>query len=180
MDTITIHFSLTKEDFLMFQLYAASKSERIKKKRLMNWLALPGLYLLLLGYAAIRGPLFAVWILSVVILAWVVSYPFYSRNKYRKHYSDFIQENYKNRIGITGSVSVNEEYVSLQDTCSESRFKITEVKQIVEIKNYYFIENSQNMTIIVPKKTINSEQFIKKIESILNIQHIEELDWKWK
>lgn len=146
----------------------------------MNWLALPGLYLLLLVYAAIQGPFFAVWILSILILAWVVSYPFYSRRKYRKHYSDYIQENYTNRTGITGSLSVDEEYVSLEDTCSESRFKITEVKQIVEIKNYYFIENNQSMTIIVPKKTINSEQFITKLEAILNIQRIEELDWEWK
>jgi len=183
MEKHSLDYSLMKEDYLIFQLYAASQSKRIRRARLANWLVLPAFNILLFAYSISRELHSIIWLIIITTVVWIAFYPFYSKYKYRKHYSNYINENYKNRVGIKGTISFDEEYFYLYDEVSESKLKIEELKEIVEIKDYFFIRNKQDLSIIIPKSKDESnvtEEFIKRLENALKIERIKKIEWKWK
>ena len=86
-----IEYTLKEEDFLEYQLYTTSKSEPIRKKRLLSKFAVPALYLLI-------GAFFYFYdnnqnaILICIFLAalWLALYPRYSKYRSKRYFSFII------------------------------------------------------------------------------------------
>jgi hypothetical protein len=103
------------------------------------------------------------------------------RQLYRRHYSKFIDENYKNNAKKIVFLEIYNNFILMKEKESESELKIDikEIKEIVEIQTNYFIIVSDISSIILPKN-IETNDFINILINNYNIKFNRELDWKWK
>ncbi len=174
---------LDKEDFLRFQLFTASKSKRIRKKRITSWILMTSSFLCL-GLVLLDNAdkLLAYYFLTVSIIS-LFFYPVYSKWRYKKHYQKHIEENYKNKIGLLIEISLDQEYITMKDRSSEVRIKLTEIESIHEIKEDLFIKLNTGDTLIIPARIPDFESFMKELATTLpdsKIQWNKEYNWRWK
>lgn len=180
---MSIEFTLEKEDFLTFQLYSATKSETVKKNRNKNRIRVPIVYAILSIILYIYADILFAAIFLIIGLLWYLLSPYYLRKRYLKHYSKHIEEHYKNRFGKSESLTFNSDIMESKDITGESKLNLSEVEELNEIKDYYFLKFSSGVSLIIPKNRIEKKEDLKesllKIVSDFNIKHNQELDWKW-
>jgi len=181
---MTIEYKLGKEDFLTYQLYSATKSESVRKSRNKARIRVPIVYVILsLLLYVFTDTLLAGIFLAIGIL-WYFLSPFYLKRKYITHYSKYIDEHYKNRFGVLASLTFNSDTIESKDITGESKLNLSEVEEINEIKDYFFIKISSGVSLILPKDRIpeseKMEETIKTITEKHQIKHNVEFDWKWK
>ena len=175
---------LDENDFLTFQLYTASKTPRVKRARIRGWI-ITTLSFLVFAYLfhqsgnSLTGNLLL--ILSVLSLA---LYPLYSRWRYKQHYVRYIRDTYKHRYGETCELLIDEDTIGSKDKSGIVKINKSEVTEVNEIKDYYFLKAQSGMTLIISKtKADNIEEIKDEIKSLVMIhgaKHMVELDWKWK
>lgn len=106
------------------------------------------------------------------------------KGKYRKHYEKYLEENYKNQFGKKGVLNFEEDYIVAKDDLGEGKYKVSEIIEINEIAEYFFLKLSSGQSLIIPKQQLKSiEDFNKEIQEIVkqnNFQHNIELNWEWK
>jgi hypothetical protein len=176
--------TLDENDFLTFQLYTASKTPRIKKARIRQWILTSvtffGLaYLFHNGGNAFLGNYFLVFGgLSLVF------YPFYSRWKYKNHYRKYIRENYKNRFGQESSLAFEGDSIVTKDASGEVKVNVSEIEEVHEIKDYFFLKSRMGGTLIISKAESDDireiTNSIKSMVETCGVKHSVELDWKWR
>lgn len=179
-----IQFSIGENDFLAHQLYVASKSESIRKKRIRSRWLVPMLYL---GFGALlltdKKAVVSMLFFGFAIL-WYILYPMWEKQRYVKHYRNFIRENYKDRLGKTATLEFNHTQLHAIDSGSESTIQCTEIEEIVEIPTNIFLRLKGAQSIILPKNIIDGMQSdiaaLKALAHQLNIPYRKELQWKWK
>ncbi|PWG05107.1 YcxB family protein [Polaribacter aquimarinus] len=176
-----ITYQLKNSDFLEYQLYTSSKSKLHKKKRLRSRIIVPIFYFLFGFYLSNKNDnllFFAVF--SLVSIIWFLLYPLYSRWKYKNHFKKHIKENYKNRINKSVEILFDDEIIKTKDYSSESKINKTELKELIETKNHYFLKLQTDLSIIIPKDSfVNQEEFIKRVKDY-GVDYIDELSWVWK
>lgn len=178
---MNINYKLTNSDFLEYQLYTSSKSESHKKKRRNNRfigpiLFLPyGLYLLNKDKNYVGLTIFGI---SAVL--WFIFYPQYSRRRYKNHFQKYVEENYKNRIDKSVEIDFDENSVNTKDFTSESKINGTELKELIETKNHFFIKLTTDLSLIVPKHSIKNQAEFKNRVIGFGAEYVDELNWKWK
>ena len=179
-----IDYTLDREDFLEFQLFAASKSERIIKSRKNSRIRLPIVYLILGVILFFLTDLtFALIFLSIGLI-WYLFHPYFMRKRYVRHFGKYIDETLNNRFGKTVSLTFGDDFIQEIDYMGESILKKKEIIEINEIKDYVYLKFSSGESLIVPKNKINNlQEFsnqIKLIASDLSISYNIDLNWKWK
>jgi hypothetical protein len=176
---MTITYQLTEEDLLLNQLYAASQSATLKKRRrYMRWL-------LVIAYVGIG--LFALqngdWIFGssvcIVGVLWYFLYPLYAKRNHTNHYKKFIRENQSNLIGQEIELTIENDFIFAKDVMSESKINISAVLKLVELKEHIII-SMQGSTIVVPKKYIADQEGLKHIFHLKGIQFVDDSRWAWK
>jgi len=134
-----LEYALDERDFLTYQLFTASQSKRIRGKRARNYLLVPLLYAAT-GYIVYRmGERFFFRVMLFVTVLWILGYPFYSHFLYKRHYKNYIRDNYKNRIGNTGFLELGDECIESRDSSGEGKLRYSEVEKILEISTHYFV-----------------------------------------
>lgn len=181
---IEYKYIIEKEDCLQQQLFAASKSKLISKTRYKTKVVIPLFYLIIgLGFYMVDQTTSGILFVGIGIL-WYFIYPLYLRKKYFNYYAKYIDENYTNRFGKVESLAFEEEYIISKTFVGESKMKISEIVEISEISDYYYLKFSIGSTLIIPKNFVNNsielEHEIKKIAARYNIEHIVNLEWKWR
>ena len=177
---MTLSYKLEESDFLAFQLYNASQSESINKKRNRGWAILTLSSLLFALYFYYQNITAMVIYFGAASLLFGLFYKKYFLWRYRRHYSNHIKENYKNRVGLDIEIRITDDFILTKDKTGEGKIKISEIKEIVEIQNHIFGIISTGETIIVPKSRIrNYNEVIDKFTS-LGLKTSHELDWSWK
>jgi hypothetical protein len=179
-----LKYSLTENDFLQQQLFAVSKSERIKKQRRKSWLINSFAILVLSFLFYDSGNKFlAYWFLAIGIL-FICLLPFYIKAHYKNHYKKFIAETYKNRFGIDSTIKFNDDFIETFDTTSESKINLSEIDQIFETGEYIYLKIKSGGVLIIPKLKIENlvglRETLLKIADKLNVKFVSELNWKWK
>src|SRR6266850_3260532 len=111
--------TLDKNDFLIFQLYTASKTPRIKKSRIRGWIYTT-VTLLCLTYLFYRSNnnFLGTYFLVVSGLS-LTLYPLYSRWRYKRHYSKYVEDTYKTRFGEQSSMEITEDAIVTKDKTGE-------------------------------------------------------------
>jgi hypothetical protein len=176
--------TLDENDFLTFQLYTASKTPRIKKARIRNWIivTLASLCLAYLFYES-GNVILGNYFLIVAGLS-ATLYPFYTRWWYRKHYLKYIRDTYKNRIGEQCELDIDENTIGAKDSTGIVKINKSEIKEINEIKDYYFLKARTGTTLIISKvKTDEIEKIENEVKFLVEkfgAKHNIELNWKWK
>ena len=178
---MTINYQLTNSDFLEYQLYASSKSELHKKKRYRSRIIIPIIYI---GFGSFfyskNQNLTIALTFGVIIILWFLFYPMYSKWFYRNHFKKHVKENYKNRINKNVEINFNENAMNVKDHTSESKINGTDLKELIETQNSFFIKLTTDLSLIVPKHSIEDQAGLKRCITELGAKYINELDWEWK
>lgn len=179
-----IEFTLDEQDLLTHQLFAASRSEQIKKRRNRSRLAAPivqaGFGILFLAeHKYIPGIIFL-----CLAPIWYFVYPLWERTYYVKHYRGFIRENQKDRSDKTISLEFTVDSIVAKDNGSEGKILFTEIESIHDIGTLILIRLKGGKAFIIPKSKItNQEDLILLLENLatqLNINYELNKDWVWK
>lgn len=176
--------TMDENDFLTFQLYTASKTPRIKKARIRSWI-LTTLTFLCLAYLFFQSEndFLGNYFLILTGLS-LVAFPFYSRWRYKRHYLKYVRDTYKNKFGEKWEIEVDNETIGTKDKTGEIKINKTEIEEINEIKDYYFLKARTGVTLIVSKNKsddINKvKDLIKSLVETFGVKHNIELDWKWR
>ena len=62
----------------------------------------------------------------------------------------------------------------------DSRVKVTEIKQVDEIQEYYFLKLDTGLCLIVPKTDDRLNHEVVNMARTHGIPHMVRLDWKWR
>ena len=71
------------------------------------------------------------------------------------------------------------EEISSKDKTGSGIIKLSEIKEVRETTGYFFIHISTGVSIIIPKKELESSENLKNHFLSLGLQLKNELDWKW-
>ena len=177
-----IEFSLNKEDYLAFQLYASSQSKEFKNSHLKSWLLTPLFFLMVGGgFYFVWGIIFPIAFL-ITSFVWILIYPIYSRRNIVRNYSKNIDEFYGNRFGKTGKLSISDESIIMEDISGETKLRFNEVIQIIEIQEYFFLGLKNGSSIVIPKLKVDYFtllKFMNRIAEKTNVAIFKNLSWKW-
>jgi len=173
-----LKYSLTKLDYLTYQLFQASQSKHLRKIKLITWFLIPVLYITI----GIIGLVNLIISIGGSIL-WLIIFPYFTRWVIKNNYSKLIDEQLGNRIDKTSKISLENNKILLSDETSERKINTSEVSDIFEIASHVFIRLQQGVSIILPKDKIAKESvasFVSALENQTDINKTEMLDWKWK
>lgn len=181
---MTLHYTLTEDDYLQHQLFIASKTRRIKVRRWQSWIIVVVALIVLTIFFIGTGNTVMAYSVGVFGIFTVVFYPFYLRDHYRRHYQKFISDTYKERFGEYSTIYFNEETLDTSDKTGEAKLNYAMFKEIVETKNHIFIRIKTGGSLIIPKSRVDNIEAVipalKRLTNRLQINYLEELNWKWK
>jgi ABC-type multidrug transport system fused ATPase/permease subunit len=181
---MTIHYKIDESDYLIHQLFVASKSERIKKKRLRSRIIVPLIYVVLGLYFLVQSNVLLAIIIFIIGILWFFVYPIWERRHYIKHYKGLIKENYKDSLGIIATLEFDNDYILAKDTGSESKILTTEIEDICEIPTTVFVRLKGGQSLILPKdKIANFESLksrLKELANHLKIKYNTDEKWEWR
>lgn len=181
---IRLKYRLETEDHVAFQLYVASCSKRIKRKRKMVKIGAPIAYLILAAIAFFVEVIGLGIIFALLAILWYFFYPKYEKKRYEKHYRSFVEENLKADSNPEVVIELTDTYISLTNKNGYSSMKIEAIKEIDEISKYFFIRFNSGQGLVLPKSIIgNMNEFEKWLNLIIEKHKIKRninLEWKWK
>lgn len=179
---MNLEYSLNKDDYLTYQLFHASRSETITKKRRRNWLLVPISYLILgAGLFLLSQPAY-LFTFAVLACIWFLGYPMYSRWLYKKNFIKFVEENYAGRIGRSITLTLTEEELLMVDETSEGKVLLGEFDHIFDIGTHVYLHMKSGNSVILPRVTLNGdvlEAFLAGLEERTGLVR-EEIVWEWK
>lgn len=179
-----VTYTLTTEDYLEHQLFAASNSPQIKKQRFKAKIAIPVLYILIgLFLSGMKKDFLPVIIFAGLSLLWFFLYPIRDRKRYKKYYTAHVNETFKARIGKQTETEIQDELIVTKTGDNESRIHMNEVEEVYELKNILLIKLKTG-SLIFPKSGIeNLEEFKNYLHEMalkLKIPFSVFAQWEWK
>lgn len=177
-----ISYQIDEEDMLVYQLYAASKSDIVKKNRAKNKILSP---LLFAGFAI--AFLFVDREMSVYFfiftVTWFFLFPIWEKRIFIKNCRNVIRTNFKDRLSKDINFEFDTQQLILNDGTSETRVSSTEVDSINEIPSTIFVKLKNNTSFILPKSKIvdidGVKTELKHLATYLNIQYNLDENWGW-
>ena len=179
-----IDYTLSRNDFIKFQLFTASNSETIKKSRRRSRTRIPIIYFILGLILFISGSIVLGLVFIGIGIAWYFLYPVYLKRRYVRHFERHADEHLKNRFGKQVTLNFGDEFIDTTDYIGESKLRTSEITEINEISNYFFIKFSSGESLIIPKPVIQqnnefTQWLLDQVEK-LKINHNTDLNWKWR
>lgn len=178
-----LKYTLDENDFLQYQLYAASKSKNIKVQRTRTFIMVIATFALLSSMVFSPGDSLSYLIVTFFGML-LIAYKWYEKKRYSDHYRKNIAENYKERFGLISTLTFAKNQIIEENKLGESKINYESLTEINEIGNYYFLKLLTGQSLIIPKKEIhNNIDFILKIEELktrFNLKNNVDLNWKWK
>jgi hypothetical protein len=177
-------YTLDENDFLQHQLFAVTKSKRIKQQRRKSWLGISVTFLLLsLMFYQSENNIMACYFLLFGLTS-VFFYPLYQKRHYKNHYQKYIIDAYKNRFGQLVNIELKNESIEINDITGETKINLQNIQNITETKDYFYLEVKTGGHLIIPKSQIANvdslRELLKELCNKLSIEFISDLDWKWK
>jgi len=181
---MTIDYKIDENDFLTHQLFVASKSDRIKKKRLRSKIIVPLIYVAFGLLSLFQDKVSLTIIFFFFGILWFFIYPLWERRHYIKHYKSFIKENYKDRLGRIATLEISNDYILAKDNGSESKVLTTELEEICEIPTTILVRLKGGQSFILPKDKITNfdtvKARLKELANHLKIKYDTDEKWEWK
>ena len=174
-----LEFTLEREDFLAFQLFEADHSARIQKKLRNGRTYIVALFFLLsfLGFISGNNGFALAYLFTGLIF--LAAYPRYFKWRYKKHYTQFIDDNYTARFGLLSSIEFKSDAIALEDKTGSALLKMEELKSIAETKEHLFIKVSTGNSLIVPKRFETESQEVLRALLEQDVPYLNLKDWQW-
>ncbi|MDR2038035.1 MAG: YcxB family protein [Bacteroidales bacterium] len=182
---IEVSYTIKENDYLVYQLYAASKSKRVKASRRKGYVYIIFIFMMavILSYALYKNITLPLTYL-ILMVVFCFSYHYFSRWYYKRHYKRYIEDIFKNNFGEKITVTFGEDFLYTSDRTGESKINLSQISEIDEINTHYFLHISSGQALIIPKEGVQNIEDIKKaldhISSKNTIQQNTNPEWKWK
>ena len=177
-----VEFIASKEDYLHYHLFFASKFAGIHSKTKTYQLLASLIYAALgmIFYFIGQTPLIFVFIITAIL--WYFLYPKMIKKKYLKTYSTFVDEEYRLLIQQPCNVEINDKVILYNAPDSNVCKRINEIELVYESGTHFFIEFNDKHR-IKKSKTWKAEQditvFFNNILENHNIPVYRDVNWKW-
>lgn len=179
-----ITYSIDEQDFLDFQLFTASRSEEIRKRRFRARVFPPLMYLVLGLVLFFYHRLDFTMIFALLAVVWFFFYPVREKRLYRSSYERFIRENFREKFGKPATLTIDDRYMINKDAISENKISTDQLAEISEIPGLILIRLKKGQTFILPKDKIEGpETFrddLKALAVRLNVAYNDDPAWVWK
>lgn len=177
-------YHLNQDDYLAYQLFAASINDRIKKQRKWSWIITATAFAAMatLFYTEDNTVLGHYFSMATVVA--ILFFPYYSRWRYRRHYARYVSETLKNSFGSEIKLEINAETINTVDENGYSTIKTSQLAAVYETGDHFFLKLASGQALIIPKRELGDLSVIsgtiKELTRKLAISHMKNEKWKWK
>jgi len=165
-----LEFELYEQDFLEFQLFAASQSKQISKNKLRSWL------LVTLMFAALAvvfyfksGNSMAIYF-GIATIAAALLYPKYLAWYYKRHFTTYVKENYSYRFGEEVHIEIDNQTIFCKDKAGEGTINTSEIEKVDETDNHFFVKIKSGVSLIIPKQSAHISDEIRATFERLGVE----------
>lgn len=177
-------YNLDENDFLAFQLYSASRSPLIRKKRILSKVIVPVVYIAFGVLFVLIESYITAYIFIFVGVLWFFLYPLYERRRYVKYYIKYIRENFKERFGRHVTINFENDFIYTRDTGNEGKTATSEIAEMTETPDLILVKLKTGQSVILPVKKISNitevREFLRSMASALQIKYETDPKWRWK
>lgn len=176
-------FSCTENDYLMNTLFWVSRSKEATKSRWVNVVVRVLLFLVAAFSAYMNNSFYLAGFALLCAVAIVFLYPIYQRSFYKKSYLKYIRTIYKDRIDKMLTIDFKEEVVWTKDETGESEMNRSEIAEVHETADYFFIKFDSDEALFLPKDRIQVADFLvvmDRLSAQYSLKLNQMLDWTWK
>lgn len=175
-----LEYTIHEQDFLSFQLFEASKSLRINRKKRNGWIVMTIVSLLFAYYSySNQNNTMTIYFLVIALITGLF-YPKYFIWRYKRHYKLSIKEAYSNRFGQTETLEITDDFILSKDKTGEGKINLTEVEKVNETQTHFFIKLSTGLSLIIPKAELDNTYELRSVFKKLKLQLNDETNWTWK
>ncbi len=179
---MTYTYSLDENDFLQYELYMASRNDRIKKQmtrgRVMNFIFFMSVgYFFFSGGNKILGSYFV-----VIGILMITVFPLYSKWRYKNYYKRQVRQSSSCRFNVPEILSVGADELAVSNDSGSMQIKISDITSVDETDRYLFLSVGQGEPIIIPKEKLsNIVDLTSRLNDIIpeSTPYTEDLQWKW-
>ncbi|GAA4139037.1 hypothetical protein GCM10022216_16740 [Sphingobacterium kyonggiense] len=178
-----ISYILREEDYLQFNLYVASNSKVVKRRRILSRYVVPAAYLIFALISFYMNAMIMGVIFLIFSILWVLLFPAYEVKKYVKAYKKYIQSNLSRSLNNQVELKVKDDFIYLNDHTSEHKISIASLYELVELPSIFLLSSDVGSAILIPKDQIDVslvKQNLMDLSRTHKIPLIEKLDWKWR
>jgi len=175
---MTLKYKIKEQDFLDFQLFNASKSERINKQKKKGWILMTVGSVLAAFYFCLNQNIALTLYLGLIAITSGFFYPKYFKWSHKKQYKTFIHENYSKRFGQIETIEIKEDSIFSKDKAGELKIYISEIEKIDETQNHFFLKISTGLSLIIPKNEINNSNELRQKFKSMGLTLNNETNWK--
>jgi len=164
---MTLEFELNEQDFLDFQLFTASQSKRINKRKQNNWMLTTGCFIIIsISFYLQRNIILTVYF-GIAAIIYGLFYPKYFVWRHKKHYKTSIKENYSSRFGERDHIEIDNQVIFSKNKTGESTLNVSEIERVDETEKHFFVKIKGGLAYIIPKYKIqNSDEVRAKFEAL--------------
>jgi len=184
METAEINYQNNREEFLNYQLYIASKSDRVRRRRKRGKSVIPVCYILMGLFFLMRGSTGLGFIFCTIAILWYFIYPLWEAKYYVRHYKAFIKEHYEEMINRSVHMEIGTKHLTAATDNTQSSMAVSEIVSMVEISSAVFIRLKTGLAFIIAKANMahpdEKISELKAVASRLNIPYITDNTWRWK
>jgi hypothetical protein len=176
-----LSYQLAFEHYVEHQLFVASQSPAVRKKRQYSRFTMAVVYAIL-GFLMLRfsEDYFLTAVFFVIAVGWFFAYPYYSRQRYRKHYEKHIRDNYQNRVGVPVDMEIDQNTILAKDKSGESKIRTSEIKALVLLPGIFLIQLKNDTSFIIPKSYVADQEMLKQEFENLGVPFEDASTWEWR
>lgn len=174
-----LEYVLEQDDFVNYHLFLISESK--KSKIFLNFMRVGiTVAFLFMSYKIYnQGRMFLAVIAGCVAISFFLFFDKLYKSKLKKFYLEIVKKDYANKIGKLETIAFENEYLIANTKSGVGKIKLLEIEIINETQNNFFINISNNSTLIIPKRGIENIELVKQKWKDLKIPMADYLFWKW-
>ncbi len=166
-----LKYSLTKDDFINFNLNYMHNSNSLKKTLFINRFIVPLIFLiipfLLYDIADMEFIIFMITFILLFIL-WISFYNKFVDNINRKRLNKILNENNPNDLLGERVLEIIGDKIKITNSSGENIIRVNSIKKIIENDNYIFVYINSITAIIVPLMTFRSDEEKDTFKNLLS------------
>ena len=175
-----LEFKIDEQDFLDFQVFTASKSKRINKKKRKGWILLTVASIVVAFYFYLNQNNTMTIYFGLVAVASVIFYPKYFKWRYIKHYKTYIKENYSKRFGEVETIEISNDSIFSKYKSGEAKINLSEIEKIDETDKHFFLKVSTGYSLLIPKRELKNADGLREKFKDIGLTVNDERNWTWK
>ena len=178
-----INYTIKAEDYLKFQLFIASRSKQVKRRRRFALYLIPILYLLLGIIFYFIKDISGFIVFAGFAILWFIFYPIFSRKRYIRFYRKHIEEHYSANFDKEFYIELGEKQLHLKSVDAESKLDYSTIAEINDLGTHLIIHLKAGSAVILPKQNCdmeNIDEFVKVLSQKSEKELTDLTDWVWK